>query len=532
MATAEVFQKLVPLLRQKGIRTLAQAEKACLGLAEADARKSGGLMAVDLAPQTGNAALARLDVFAYRHRVRDVMSSPPVMVPATTTVGEAIGRMLDGGLSSVFVELAPGVTGIVTERDALRVVHGRGAEALRVPVSEVAKHPLHTVPEDDHVYRAIGRMERMSFRHLGVHDRAGRVVGALTPRNLLRNRATSAIAIGDGIAAAQTSEHLAATWDEVSVMALNLLREGVDARTIAGVISAEIRAMTRRAAELAEDEMERAGKGRAPVPYAVLVLGSAGRGESLLAADQDNAIVYADEGPGGATDGWFEQMATLMTETLDLAGIDFCKGGVMARNPEWRASTAVWQRRVATWITRQKPQDLLNVDIFFDADVVAGDHVIGHALLDHARTLAQHSPAFLKMLTELARQWHKPIGLLGGFQKTDGRVDLKKGGLLPIFTAARVLALRHGIAETDTEQRLLGVLRAGIGAPETIQRILDAHETLLRTVLRQHLEDGQKGVPLSPRVEIDRLSKPERRRIKSAIEAVPDIIDLVAEGRI
>lgn len=532
IATAEIFLKLVPLLRQKGVRTLAEAEKACIALAETDARAAGGLMAVDLPLVEEAAPLARLDVFAYRHRVRDVMTSPAMIVPQTVSVGDAIGLMLERGLSSVFVELAPDRTGIMTERDALRALHLGGAEALARRVGEIAKHPLQTVAKDDHVYRAIGRLERLGFRHLGVHDQMGTIVGALTPRNLLRNRATTAIAIGDGIAAATTPAHLAASWNEVPVMALNLVREGVDGRTIAGVISAEIRAMTRRAAELAEDEMEAAGKGRAPTGYAVLVLGSAGRGESLIAADQDNAIVFEAGAPGGPEDVWFEQMATRMNAMLDLAGIDFCKGGVMARSADWRAPLDGWRQRVGTWIRRQRPEDLLNVDIFFDADVVAGDGELGRGLMQEARASAGRAPDFLKMLTELARRWRSPIGLLGGFHKTDGRVDLKMGGLLPIVTGARVLALRHGIAAPSTEGRLRALIAAGIGSAETIERILAAHETLLTTVLRQQLEDGRRGIALSPRVETDRLSKAERRRIKAAIEAVPDLIDLVSEGRI
>ena len=49
--------------------------------------------------------------------------------------------------------------------------------------------------------------------------------------------------------------------------------------------------MTARAAEIAEAEMIAAGHGPAPADYALLVLGSGGRGESLLAPDQDNALV-------------------------------------------------------------------------------------------------------------------------------------------------------------------------------------------------------------------------------------------------
>lgn len=532
VATAEVFVKLVPLLRQRGVRTLAEAENACVGLAEADARTSGGLIAVEAAPDNAAAALSRLDIFAYRHRIRDVMSSPAAIITASATIGDAIGLMLARNLSSVFVDMAPGLTGIVTERDALRALHGSGPSSLASQVREIAKHPLQSIPEDDFVYRAIGRMERLGFRHLGVHDRSGAIVGALTPRNLLRNRATAALAIGDGIAAASTAEQLAATWNEVPVMALNLLREGVDARTIASVISAEIRAMTGRAAEMAEAEMEAAGKGRAPVPYTVLVLGSAGRGESLLAADQDNAIIFETGKPDGPEDTWFKDMATIMAATLDQAGIMFCKGGVMAKTAEWRHSDDAWRRTVSSWIGRQRPQDLLNVDIFFDAVAVTNDARLGNELAAAARALAHRSPDFLKMLTEVARNWRPPFGLLGNFRKTDGRVDLKKGGLLPMFTAARVLALRHAVEGNSTEDRLRACARAGFAATETIDRILHAHEMLLRAVLQQQVKDSQRGIALSTRVDVDSMSKSERQALKTSIESVSEVVDLVSEGRL
>ena len=57
------------------------------------------------------------------------------------------------------------------------------------------------------------------------------------------------------------------------------------------MISRELVAATRRAAELAETALAAEGE-EPPQPYVVLVLGSAGRGESLLALDQDNAIVF------------------------------------------------------------------------------------------------------------------------------------------------------------------------------------------------------------------------------------------------
>ena len=77
--------------------------------------------------------------------------------------------------------------------------------------------------------------------------------------------------------------------------------------------------------------MQAAGQGGPPVRYCVLVLGSAGRGESLLAADQDNAIVYATGEPGGAEDAWFAALGAHIADILD-------EVGVTARAASWRAT--------------------------------------------------------------------------------------------------------------------------------------------------------------------------------------------------
>lgn len=531
-ATAEAFVKLVPLLRQRGIRTLAEAEAACVGLAERDARSSGGLMLVEAGAAGVPPAQARLDAFAYLHRVADVMTTPARVLPGSMTMGQAVAVMIEQGLSSVFVEMSDGRKGIVTERDALRAHHKGGPDAAATPLDRVANHPLLAIDAQEFVYRAIGRMDRLAIRHLAVSDASGAIVGALTPRNLLRNRATSSIVIGDKIATAATPAQLSACWGEVHAMAAALRSEGIDARGIASIISAEICAITARAADLAIELMRHKGHGEPPCAHAVLVLGSAGRGESLIAADQDNAIAFAEGEPGSPNDRWFEAMATEMNEILDQVGIIFCKGGVMAKTSEWRHSRARWTQLTASWVRRQKPQDLLNVDIFFDAVTVHGDRQLGDAVIAEAYRMGRQAPDFLMMLTELARRWHSPLNLFGRFQKEDGRVDLKKGGLMPLFTGARVLALRHGVDGRSTAERLRGVHARGIGSSETIEAIVAAHEVLLRTVLDQQVVDARRGVPLSPRVEVERLGKRERAELKSAIEKVPEMIDLVAEGRL
>ncbi len=534
VATARVFTALVPHLRARGIRTFAEASTACGKINEMEARGSGGFMAVENPSAGGEApALVTIDSYPYRHRVRDVMSSPPVTASADDTLAQAIAVLAERRISSVFVEADDGRTGIVTERDVLKRLYEKGAAALDERLGAIATTPLQTVSESAFVYRAIGRLDRLGLRHLGVRDARGEIIGALTPRNLLRQRASSAIVLGDEIDNAPNVATLGRAWAKLPLMANSLLEEDVEPRIVSEVISSEICVMTRRAAQLAEARMIEDGKGGPPVPYCVLVLGSAGRGESLLAADQDNAVVFETGEAGGPEDRWFEAMAIHMAAVLDEVGIPFCKGGVMAKNGVWRMSLAAWLAQIDGWVRRQKPEDLLNVDIFFDGVPVHGDAALGETIWNHAYEVGGRAPDFVKLLTIHAGEGRSPFTLFGGF-KTDekGRIDIKKNGLMPIFTAARALSIRHGIRRHATPDRLRGLRERGIGSPDDIEALIAAHQAILGAMLAQQLSDTEQGIPLSTRVSPEGIPKKARSALAEALKKVTIAIDLINEGRI
>jgi DNA polymerase-3 subunit epsilon/CBS domain-containing protein len=339
--------------------------------------------------------------------------------------------------------------------------------------------------------------------------------------------------LGDEIDSAATAPALAAAWARLPLMARNLMEEEVDPRTVSAVVSSEICAMTRRAAELAEQRLQRDGTGAPPCAYAVLVLGSAGRGESQLAADQDNAIVYAQGAEGGAEDRYFETLGQHIAEILDAAGVPLCKGGVMARNRAWRKSAADWRATVDAWVRRQRPEDLLNVDIFFDAVPVHGDAGLGESIWEHAYQRAHAARDFQNLLIEVARQRGRPFTLFGKFRTDEkGRIDLKAYGLMPIFTAARVLSIKHDVRARSSAERLRGAAGKGAGTAEGMEAILEAQRVILGEVIAQQLVDTAAGVPLSPRVAVERLDKAARARLKGALAAVDAAVELVAEGRV
>jgi CBS domain-containing protein len=537
VATARIFCALVPKLRAGGIRTLGEAIEASRALTHVldEQHRAGWVEAVESPGRVdAERTLRRIDSYPYRHRVRDVMRAPAEFVAAETKVSEALARLMEERISSLYVPTAKGDganpsaarMGIITERDILRAVADQGGAALALPVEQLASEPLAVIPADAFVYRAIGRMNRLKVRHLGVVDEAGCIIGALSARDLLRLRAGEAVALGDEIDAAPDIPALGRAWAKLPAVVGSLVAEDVSAPDIAAVISDEVAALTRQAAVIAEARMRDAGHGGPMCPYAVAVLGSAGRGESLLTMDQDNALVFAQGTPGSAEDQWFAQFGAHIADILHEVGVPYCKGGVMAKNPQWRGSLATWQERIRDWIGRSNPQSLLSVDIFFDMRAVHGDGRLCASIWRYAFDAARDQVGFAKLLAEAAGGVEPGLGFLGGFRTKQGRIDLKKSGLFGIVTAARALAIRHHVVEHSTRARLMGIKAMGIGAANDLDALIEGQETFLDLLLAQQIEDIERGRPPSNAVAVKRLSARDRERLRAALEEVGNLDEI------
>jgi DNA polymerase-3 subunit epsilon/CBS domain-containing protein len=540
LACARIFLALLPKLRGGGIRTLAEAERACRALTDVlDQQHRAGWVETVGAPSRVDTerTLRRIDSYPYRHRISDIMRSPPRFVAADNPVRDTLARMMKERISSFFVRTVPHSeqevqaqnAGIVTERDLLRAVATHGADALDMPIDRFMSKPLITVPADAFVYHAIGRMNRVKIRHLGAVDEAGVVVGALTARDLLRLRAGEAISLDDEIDQTEDAHALAVAWAKLPQVAAALLGEGLAARDIAAVISREVGALTRQAAVLAEKRMRVDGKGDPPCPYVVAVLGSAGRGESLLAMDQDNALVFAQGEPGGSEDRWFEAFGGHLADMLHEAGVPYCPGGVMAKNAQWRGSLSTWQTRIDDWMRRSNPRDLLSVDIFFDLWAVHGDVDLANRLREDALNAAKGQAAFAKLLVESAGMVEPGLTFMRGFRTERGRLDLKKTGLFGIVTAARALAICHHVVQRSTSGRLASLKGLGIGGEADLDALVEAQSVFLDLILAQQIEDVEHGTPASNTVAIKRLAERDQIRLRSSLRAVEQIDELTRD---
>ena len=179
--------------------------------------------------------------------------------------------------------------------------------------------------------------------------------------------------------------------------------------------------------------------------------------------------VFAEGDPDGPEDRWFEALSVHIADILHEVGVPYCAGGVMAKNPLWRGSLSTWRARVAHWISRSNPQDLLSVDIFFDLRGVHGDTSLAETLWRETFAAAHNEAAFAKLLADTAGSVEPAIGMFGTIRTEQGRLDLKKAGLFGIVTAARVLAIRHHVVERATPARLKGVRALDLGGERDLE---------------------------------------------------------------
>ena len=149
------------------------------------------------------------------------------------------------------------------------------------------------------------------------------------------------------------------------------------------------------------------------------------------------------------------------------------------------------------------------------------------SLRAEALELARQARNFHKFLAIAAGKFDSPVGMFGRFRTEAGRVDLKIGGIMPIFSAARVIALMHGVEARTTPKRLASARGLETVSEKDIDDLVEAHRILLKLILGQQLRDIDAGVALSNKVAPSELNGFEKQEMKWALAQVPLVSNLL-----
>ena len=259
------------------------------------------------------------------------------------------------------------------------------------------------------------------------------------------------------------------------------------------------------------------------------VLGSTARREPLPSSDMDTAIAWSETSgrfgtaPGGSALRWRAGAARVLDD-MERCGLRRCPDGANATNPLFSRSVGDWGRVAAGWQRRPDGnQALLLTSMAADSRPVT-ELSVGRAVVD--RTVAgAPSRDFLAMMLRLTVAVKPPVGFVRDFVvehsgEHRGRLDLKRGGLLPVASVGRWSAVVTGDSRGSTPERLRGGRSAGVLTTDEADTLIGAFDLVYGLLLDREVEALRHGTAPSRHLDPDTLDPLTRRHLRSAFREV------------
>jgi CBS domain-containing protein len=460
------------------------------------------------------------------HGLHDVGTTPvsAIMRPAVfcepeESVRRAATRLGEDGVSALLVRLDGDVLGILTDAEVRASVGCEGV-SLDEPVRAIVRSPVPTVPVGQLAIEATVDMLATGAGHVAVLDGV-RVCGILSAADLLGLDARSPIALRHTIFAAADEDALVRAISHLPQLFLALARAGVPSRDLGRVLSLQHDAVVAR---LIDFSIWRHGP--APLPWAWLDLGSAARREFTLASDQDNALAYATPTVGQEieVDTYFERLGSEVNAGLARCGIGVDNNGVLAGNRTWRMSKGDWLQTFDECLEQPDESHLIRATVAFDCRPVAGGLLLEAELTSRIRA-ARERPQFMRLMARSATGVPVAIGFRGHLATeregdAAGRLDLKRGAIIPLVNLVRFHALANGVTVSSTIDRIRAVASAGGLDDELSTALLEAWGVIAGIRFAHHAELIAAGAAADNLLDPDSLAPIARTDLREALATV------------
>lgn len=451
-----------------------------------------------------------------RHQMR-----PIVWCSAAASVSEVAAAMTEAGQSCALIERGPHV-GIVTDSD-FRTALAAGTLTLTMPAAQLASFPAATVSADTLVGDAFLKMVESGYHHLVVVGAMERPVGILRVVDLASAEVRNPLVIRRAIDDAATVDELAAAGALLPGTWLELYDTGVSAMHIAALLSAVIDALMVRLIELTD-----IGDDRVPQRTSWMLLGSIARREPLPRSDVDTALVWEDLTGAPPPAGKLQRWAARVLDNMERCGLARCDDGANATNPVFAQSQSAFTATASSWITTPTQENaLLLSSMIADSRPITG-LPLGRAVSD-GMLATTRSRDYLTRLLRYSLSARPPSGFVRDFVVEHsgahrGHLNLKAGGLVPIASLGRWIAIVTGDDRGSTITRLRRGQQAGLLTGDETDTLTRAFEYLYGLLLDNEVAALRTGSTVSttwiaPK-ELDTLT---RRYLREAFRSVAEV---------
>lgn len=461
--------------------------------------------------------------YLFSLEIKDVIKRPPETIHCSKTIQQTAARMSDLAIGSLLVQDQSGsIAGIVTDKDLRTkvVATGMGYDA---PVATIMSSPVKRISAHAVCFDALLLMMNEQVHHLAV-ERGEEIIGVVTAHDIMVHQGTSPLYLFREIVAQRQIEGLYSLSQKVPLVVRTLIEEGAKANNITRMITVLNDHIVYRLLTLLHAEM-----GPEPYPFCWLMLGSEGRKEQTFKTDQDNALIYqtpAEDWEEIKTAKlYFRRFGNRAIQHLEACGYPLCKGEMMASNPRWRKPYVVWQNYFERWISAPEPEDVLNATIFFDFRPGYGQVALADRLRDYLAAQAPTKSIFLMHLAKDCLHSRPPLTFFRNFVvekdgKYKNRLDIKTRGLVPFVDFARLLALKHGVKETNTLDRLRVLADREAIPRELYTETVEAYEFQMQLRLVHQMRMMESGQLPHNYVDPGELSDLEKQTLRESFAVI------------
>ncbi len=437
-------------------------------------------------------------------------------IPMNTPIKTAAKNLKQQNQNAALIVTDSGETiGIITAEDLWKRVMC-DEKTLSHPVYEIMTAPVISLSENALVFEALILMQERFIRHLPLADVHGNINKIISDKEIIQLSQYSAGLLVHEINRAESIEEIITRCKTLPQMVKYLVESGFLAPNVTRIISSIGDSVANKFLKFALQEM-----GEPPVRFAFMVLGSQGREEQTLVTDQDNVLIYEDTEKN--VQNYFLKLAEIVNGLLDQAGYRFCNGDVMAKNPKWCVSLSEWKKHFHHWINEAEPQDLVDINIFFDFRHLYGDLTLVQDLNLYVQQIAQDKAAFFNHLAKNSLLVKPPITFTGSIKKSSGEhqqaFDIKFA-LMPVVDFARIYTLRHQISERNTLQRLEKLYEKNIITKSLHDEMVECYNYLMMLRFQHQVQDLEENKIPDNFINPKRLTQIEQHMLKKIFSQI------------
>lgn len=448
---------------------------------------------------------------------------PVMWCDADESVRQVAVRMTEHGQKATLMALGAGY-GIVTDDDFRRLV-ATGDVGLDAPVSRIASNPVQSVSAVSTVWATYLHMVDHGIHHMVVTDASGRPVGISAVMEMAAADVRHPLVVRSAVASARTMDELSVASALLKPTIVELWDADVSSIQLGAVISAVVDAIVRRIIDLHPLDPVMAS-----VDHSWVLTGSMGRQEPLPDSDVDTALIWSPTSSPPSEPGLWKSAAALL-EHFPACGLRICPHDANASFPLFNRSAPGWRRAVSDWVGHpEESGHLIMASASADARALTGQGLGGQIEKDILG--AGRHERFMRAMVRFALAEKPPVGFVRNkvierFGERHGSLDLKRAGLRPIISLARVLALRAGNLQGSTPERLDTAASSGALSQEESEILKEAfnlHHGLLAESAILALRDGTIPDTLIKPSQLDPL---RRRYLRDSFRAISRIQERV-----